>query len=135
MATAFSIDSFRHGSSLATVREIEQGLPASAVREVIDDASIKLSDLVGVVASRRTLDRRLAGSGSLTPEEGDKLVHFAEVVALATHVLGSRQDAMEWLRAPQFEFDEKRPIELMRTHSGTQLVRDLLRQIQYGMLA
>ncbi|WP_375404118.1 antitoxin Xre/MbcA/ParS toxin-binding domain-containing protein [uncultured Sphingomonas sp.] len=133
--TAFSIDRLRDGASEATLREIEEGLPVSAMRDVMRDKAIKLADLVGIVASRRTLDRRLAGNGPLTLEEGDKLVQFAKVVALATHVMGDRVAAMEWLRAPQFDFNGLPPIEYLRTQTGNELVIQLLQRFRHGMLA
>lgn len=135
MATAFSFDRFNRGASLDRVRWINEGLPASALRALIDGKDITIGDLVGIVASRRTLDRRLADDGSLTLEESDRLARFADILTLATHVLGGRAEAMEWLRTPQFAFDDELPITLMRTHVGGELVTHLLRQIQHGMLA
>lgn len=135
MATAFSFDSFTRGPSLDRVRRINQGLPASALRAVIDGKDITIADLVGIVTSRRTLDRRLAENGSLTLEESDRLARFADILALATHIFGDRTAAMEWLRAPQFDFEETPPIELMRTYSGGDLVMNLLHRFQHGMLA
>ena len=135
MATAFSLDTFLKGPSLSRVRQVEQGLPASAMRQLVDGKAVTLADLAGIVAPRRTLDRRLADNAPLTPEESDRLARFAEVLALATHVFGDRAAAMEWLRAPQFDFDGTPPISLMRTYSGGDLVTDLLNRFRYGMLA
>ena len=135
MATAFSFDSLSRGLSLDRVREINQGLPASALRTLVDGKHITIADLVGIVASRRTLDRRLADGGRLTAEESDRLVRFAQVLALATHIYGSRADAMQWLRAPQFSFDGVPPLEIMRSYSGSDLVINLLQGFRHGMFA
>ena len=135
MATTFSLDSFNRGASLQRVRWINEGLPASALRSLIDGKVIAIADLVGVVASRRTLDRRLADNATLTLEESDRLARFTDILTLATEVLGGRAEAMDWLRTPQFAFEDELPITLMRTHVGGELVTHLLRQIQHGMLA
>jgi putative toxin-antitoxin system antitoxin component (TIGR02293 family) len=135
MATAFSFDSLLLGPSLSRVRQIEDGLPASAVRGLIDGKAVTLSDLVGIVATRRTLDRRLADDAPLTAEEGDRFARFAEVLALAVHVFGDRESAMAWLRAPKRRLDGAVPLHLMRTHTGTELVTNLLNQGRHGMLA
>ena len=134
-STAFSIDRFLGASPLARAREVEQGLPASAVRAMLKDGAVTLSDLAGIVAKRRTLDRRLAEDEPLTAEESDRFAQLATVLTLATQVIGDRGQAVEWLRAPQFEFDGRAPIALLRTHSGGDLVVNLLRLIQHGMLA
>lgn len=135
MATAFSIDRFLDTPALARVNEVRKGLPASALKAVADGKAVTVADLVNVVGSRRTLDRRLAGNGRLTAEESDRLARFAEVLALATHIYGSRTHAMKWLRAPQFSFDGTPPIELMQTSSGSELVINLLQGFRHGMFA
>lgn len=135
MATAFSMDRFLHTPPLARARQVEQGLPAGALRAVLDDGAVTLADLVGIVGKRRTLDRRLAEDEALTLEESDRLARFAEVLALATQVFGDGEAAVEWLRAPQFDFDDAPPIRLMRTHAGSDLVTGLLQRFRHGMLA
>jgi putative toxin-antitoxin system antitoxin component (TIGR02293 family) len=136
MATAaFSFDRFLSASLLSRVREVEEGLPVSALRAVADGKVVTLSDLVGVVAARRTLDRRLANDGRLTLEESDRLARFAEILNLTTQVIGDRARAMEWLRSPKQRLDGERPLDLMRTYSGGEAVVNLLNQARYGMLA
>ena len=135
MATVLSHDRVYQGPDLARVREIEAGLPVSALRAMLADGVVTLSDLVGVVGSRRTLDRRLAGNGALSPDESDRLDRFGEVLALAVHLFGSRADAIAWLRGPKRRFEGARPLDLMRTHGGTQAVMNFLRLAQHGLLA
>ena len=135
MATAFSIDRFLAAPELVRVQEVERGLPAAALRDVTADGAVSITDLVGIVGTRRTLDRRLAGDEPLTLQESDRLARFAEVLALATHIYGSHAAAMEWLRAPQFHFEGTPPIKLLSTHSGSSLVVNLLQRARHGMLA
>ncbi len=135
MATAFSFETLLNGPSLSRARQIEDGLPVSTVRELIDGATVTLSDLVGIVATRRTLDRRLADNAPLTLEESDRFARFAEVLALATHIFGDRKSAMTWLRSPKNRLDGAVPLHLMRTHTGTELVTNLLNLGRHGMLA
>lgn len=136
MATAaFSVDRFLSAPPLARVQEVQKGLPASALRAVADGKVVTVADLVGIVGSRRTLDRRLGEDAQLSLEESDRLARFAEVLALTTQVFGDRAYAMDWLRAPQFAFDGIQPLELMRTYSGSELVINLLQRFRHGMLA
>ena len=135
MATAIAFDPSPHNPDLARVSEIDAGLPASALRALIDDDVVTLSDLAGVVGSRRTLDRRLAGNSRLSPEESDRFARFGEVLALAAHIFGDRKRAMEWLRTPKSRLGGAEPLRLMRTHTGTELVVNLLNLGRHGMLA
>lgn len=136
MATAaFSLDRFLNAPLLSRVREVEEGLPVNALRAVADGKVVTLSDLVGIVATRRTLDRRLAENGRLTLEESDRLARFAEILDLTTQVVGDRVGAMTWLRSSKRRLDGERPLDLMRTYSGGEAVVNLLNQARYGMLA
>lgn len=136
MATvAFSFDRFLNAPLLSRVREMERGFPVGALRAVADGKVVTLSDLAGVVAARRTLDRRVAENGRLTLEESDRLARFAEILELTTHVIGDRQRAMVWLRTPKQRLEGVRPLDLMRTYAGGEAVVDLLNQARYGMLA
>lgn len=136
MATAaFSFDRFLKAPPLARAREVERGLPAAALRTLLAGGGMTVNDLVGIVGKRRTLDRRLAENDTLTLEESDRLASFAEVLALSEHIFGDREAAMEWLRAPQFEYEGTPPIEVMRTRTGIAEVLNLLHRFQHGMLA
>lgn len=135
MATTFSIDGLPSSPSLARARAVESGLPVSAVKKMLAEGDVRQADLVNVIAKRRTLDRRLAEDDLLTPEESDRFARFAEVLALATHVIGDRADAMAWLRSPKRRLDDAIPLDLMRTHSGTDLVVNFLNLARHGMLA
>lgn len=136
MATAsFSFDRFLNAPLLSRVREVEEGLPVSALRAVADGRTVTLSDLVGIVATRRTLDRRLAENDRLSLDESDRLARFAEILDLTTHIIGDRSGAMAWLRSPKRRLDGERPLDLMRTYSGGEAVVNLLNQARYGMLA
>lgn len=136
MATAtYSVERFPATLTLDRARAIENGLPVSALRALLAGGTVRLTDLVDVVAKRRTLDRRLAEDDVLTTEESDRLARFGEVLALATHVIGGRAEAMEWLRTPKRRLDGARPLELMRTFVGTELVINFLNLARHGMLA
>lgn len=132
---AFSLDRFLGAPPLARALEVDAGLPASAVRALLKDGTATLSDIAGIVAKRRTLDRRLAADEPLTLDESDRFARLAEIVALATHVLGDKARAMAWLREPKARLDGARPLDLMRTHAGADLVANLLHLAQHGMLA
>lgn len=134
-STAFSLDRFLDAAPLDRVRAVEDGLPASAVRELVADGAVTLGDLATVVARRRTLDRRIAEDEALTLEEGDRFARLVGIITLAAGIFGGRREAMAWLRMPKARFGEARPLDLMRTQAGADLVEALLQQARHGMLA
>lgn len=84
--------------------------------------------------SLRTVQRLEEAKGKhLSAEQSSRTWKFAEIVAKATSVFGSQDAAEEWLGKPARVFEGKRPIELLATQTGTQLVEDFLEQMDYGV--
>lgn len=60
---------------------------------------------------------------------------MAEILAKAEQVLGTREEAEQWLSRPALGLDSRRPIDLMATAQGAELVKTLLEQMEYGVYA
>lgn len=115
-----------HGIPSATILHLAQAiepLPSTA-----------LSEALGI--SLRTLHRKKGGQGdTLSVAQGGRTFKFAEVVAKATVVLGSREAAVQWLTVPAIGLAQQKPMDLLATPTGTQLVEELLERIEYGVYA
>jgi putative toxin-antitoxin system antitoxin component (TIGR02293 family) len=57
----------------------------------------------------------------------------AEILAKATDVLGSPANAQAWLESPAIALDQAKPLQLMDTSTGKEMVRTLLTRIEYGV--
>ena len=58
---------------------------------------------------------------------------IAEILAKATGVFGDPDDAERWLERPAIGLNQRRPIDLLATPAGTQMVEDLLDRMKYGI--
>jgi putative toxin-antitoxin system antitoxin component (TIGR02293 family) len=58
---------------------------------------------------------------------------FPEILAKATRVLGSQEEAGRWLRRPAIGLDQQRPIDLLTTPAGVKLVEDYLGRLEYDV--
>lgn len=117
---------------------VSHGIPSSSIAHLAHAmeplASQTLSDALGV--SLRTLHRKKgADNDTLSVTQGGRTFKFAEVVAKATLVLGSQEAAVHWLTAPAIGLGQQKPVELLATPMGTQLVEELLDRIEYGVYA
>jgi putative toxin-antitoxin system antitoxin component (TIGR02293 family) len=84
--------------------------------------------------SQRTLQRRRKeGEKRLSLEQSARTWKFAEIVAKATDVFGSQDEAERWLDSPVMALDQQRPIDLLATPVGTELVEQLLERMEYGV--
>jgi len=50
-------------------------------------------------------------------------------------VLGSQEAAERWLSTPAMALDRRRPIDLLQSSEGTELVKTLLTRMDYGVYA
>jgi putative toxin-antitoxin system antitoxin component (TIGR02293 family) len=56
-----------------------------------------------------------------------------DVIEQATKILGSREAAENWINSPQLGLERRRPVDLLATAEGEQLVATLLGRIEYGV--
>lgn len=71
----------------------------------------------------------------LTPDESDKAVRAARVLALAERVFANRDKALSWMRKPKKRFDGETPMDMLRTEAGGRLVEEMLIQVDEGIFA
>lgn len=125
-------------SLLDVHRWVSHGIPSASILYLANAVeplpSEMLSEALGV--SLRTLHRKKGAEGdTLTVAQGGRTFKFAEVVAKARLVLGSREAAIRWLTSPAMGLDQQKPIDLLATPAGTQLVEELLGRIEHGIYA
>lgn len=120
--------------SSAPVAVIRQGLPVSAVDDVVKSGVITSGEVYEVILPRKTLTNRRA-TGTLTPDQSDRLVRVARVIEKAEEVFANREKAHIWLRRPTTALDGEEPIKLLDTEVGARKVEELLNQIAYGIAA
>jgi len=114
-----------------------EGLPGKALNHLVDNLVVlrmpsSLEKAVGM--SLRTLQRHKAASEKpLNPEQSGRTWKFAEILAKATAVFGSQEEAEQWLERPAIGLDQRRPIDLLATPAGVEMVEDLLERLEYGV--
>lgn len=85
--------------------------------------------------SRRMSQRMNAADQLLTSEQSSKAWNFAEVMTQATAVFGSTEEGVRWLDRPALALEGQRPIDLLSSSAGYDLVKDLLTRLEYGVYA
>lgn len=91
-----------------------------------------VADAVGM--SVRTIQRLAERPAELlTKEQSSRVWKFAEVLAKASEVFGGREAGERWLMSPAMALEQHRPIELLTTGAGAELVEQLLGRLEYGV--
>jgi putative toxin-antitoxin system antitoxin component (TIGR02293 family) len=85
--------------------------------------------------SLRTSQRfKVTPEKPLSKEQSGRAWKFAKILAKATEVLGSQEEAEQWLERPAIGLDQRRPIDLLTTPAGEKLVKEFL-GLEYGVYA
>jgi putative toxin-antitoxin system antitoxin component (TIGR02293 family) len=123
-------------SELEAHELLHRGLPRAAVTSLIEKLQvipvIRISEALGV--SRRTLQRHKSTPVVLLDvQQSGRAWKFAEILAKATRVLGSQEEAEAWLERPAIGLNQERPIDLLTTPAGVKLVEDYLGRLEYSI--
>lgn len=115
---------------------VVDGIPFAALffltenREAVRDEDV--AHVLGV--SSRTLRRQKdAPEKLMSPDLGSKTYLFAETLARAEDLLGTKQDAERWIMEKAMGLDDARPVDLLRTAQGANLVTQFLKRLKYGV--
>jgi putative toxin-antitoxin system antitoxin component (TIGR02293 family) len=91
-----------------------------------------VAKMLGV--STRTLRRQGETPDKPMPADlASKAWLFAETLAKATEIFGGKEEAERWMSRPATGLDGQRPIELLQTVQGAELVTDFLTRLEYGV--
>ena len=121
-------------TGLGIMRLVRRGLPVTTIEFVLATGRLTAAELDRIVLPRKTLmnRRRL---GRLTPEQSDRLVRVARLIAAAEETFGSQEKANSWLRRPTTALGGERPLDLLVTDEGARQVETLLGRIGHGIAA
>jgi len=126
---------FQTTNTLELISQLREGVSYSSFKNLSDFTSIPAGELSSFISiSASTLNRRRK-EGKLHPDETEKVYRLASLIARATEVLNSREEANHWLQTPKKALGGQIPLELADTEVGADEVRDLLGRIEHGVFA
>jgi putative toxin-antitoxin system antitoxin component (TIGR02293 family) len=121
---------------LAAHEMLQRGLPNIVINHLFGRMTTLAPALIegAVGMSLRTRQRREKHPMELlSPEQTGRTWKFAELLTRATPLFGSQAAAEQWLEEPAIGLDQRRPIDLITTPAGLELVEDYLGRIEYGV--
>jgi putative toxin-antitoxin system antitoxin component (TIGR02293 family) len=92
---------------------------------------VRLADIIHI--PKTTLTRRKR-EGRFSFEESERLYRIVRLYNFATRVLGTSENAREWLRTPSGDFEDKTPLEYAETEIGAREVEAVLDRIADGVI-
>jgi putative toxin-antitoxin system antitoxin component (TIGR02293 family) len=119
-------------SEAEILRIVEGQLPPSVIKRLIS-LGLQRAEIDAVIIPQRTLQHRRSRREKLTVEESDRVLRAIRVLSLAEAIYGSRERALAWLRKPNARLEDRVPLLLLKTDTGSRIVEELLVQIDEGM--
>ena len=116
---------------------LARGLPARALAHFARRFPLLARDpafarvLGSAAASHESL--RSARSGRLSSQESGQLWRLADLFTKAAPLFGGLAAAERWLLCPALGLGRRRPLDLLETPAGQQLVAEHLIQLEYGV--
>lgn len=118
------------------VARVRNGLPFSTLDEVAAAAGVGRPALARVIDLSPTTLARRRNAGVLTPEESDRLVRVARIVALVHDMmLGDARAARRWLGDPHDLLEGESPLERASTEVGSREVEQVIGRIRHGIFS
>lgn len=112
------------------------GIPYSALFHLTEGISVlSESDVATTLGvSTRTLRRQKETPQRAMPADlASRAWMLAETLAKASDVFGGREEAERWLSRAAMGLDGARPIDLLQTLQGAELVHEFLGRLAYGV--
>jgi putative toxin-antitoxin system antitoxin component (TIGR02293 family) len=123
-------------SDLEVHEVLLKGMSGKVLTYVVRHAKIlDRGDLLKVAGvSFRTVQRLEATSNKLlSSEQSGRVWKFAEILAKAIDVFGTREEAERWLATPAIALDQRRPVDLLASPVGIEMVEQLLGRLKFGV--
>jgi len=102
-----------------------------AVTKCLQIPDLRLANIINIPKSTLTRRKR---DGRFSYEESERLYRIVRLCNMATSILGTSEDAREWLRTPSVDFDGKAPLEYAETEIGAREVEAVLDRIADGVI-
>jgi putative toxin-antitoxin system antitoxin component (TIGR02293 family) len=123
-------------STAELIQRMERGLRFAALERFASTSGIRVSELALVLGiPERTLARRRV-SGSLTPEESERLLRISHLFEKAVELFeGDISAAVRWLTTPKKYLENQAPLQYAKTELGAREVENLLGRLEHGVFS
>lgn len=123
------------GSPVAVHEVLHTGLPRRALLRAMESAGISVAEVLPVfgISTRTFMRLKTEPDKLLDAEQSGRVWQFAQLLAKAEELFGSRERAVNWILRPAMSLENRRPIELLTTPVGAKLVDDVIERMRYGV--
>lgn len=129
------LDTSAIDTAMQLISITREGLPASTIGNLATHLGLSVSEFSALLPiSERTI-QRYTSEKQLSKGISDHLLQIARIYAKSVEVFEHKEHAVSWLKTPCPALGNLRPLDLLDTYSGVELVLNELNRIDYGVFA
>jgi len=118
------------------VRAIRHGIPYTNFEKLSASMPFKQDEWATILhTTTRTLDRYKEKNSSFKSQQSERILEIKQLYGKGLEVFGDRVGFDQWLILENLPLGRIRPIDLLDTAVGIQMVMDELVRIEHGILA
>lgn len=111
------------------------GVTKDAATHLAKYLSLSLAGLAKLLpVTPRTL-QRYSAKKRLSPAVSEQVLQLAEVMAIGSETFGDREAFLAWLSLPSAALGDRKPVDMLSSRFGAELVMDELGRIAHGIPA
>ncbi|MFP4092588.1 MAG: antitoxin Xre/MbcA/ParS toxin-binding domain-containing protein [Cyclobacteriaceae bacterium] len=115
------------------VKLARRGVSRKTLRLVSEGLGIPVKDLVPKLPIAERTIQRYGLEDYLPAHVSEQIIQWAQLLAFGRSVFTSEAVFQDWMRQPNRALGENRPLDLLDTRQGVELLLQLLGQIEHGV--
>lgn len=132
MMAALSLPGDVYTNPASFIRTVRQGLPGLVLKQAIQELSADRDVFVRLLETDSGNLHRFYKRKALGRAQSEEVLDTVKLYIEAGQVFGNREVSHVWLHTGMTALSGSRPVDLLDTFAGRELVRQALRKISYG---
>ncbi len=134
VAYATTTTSHRSNDPLYIIESINNGISYRTYARIRDKSPFE-DDMWAkfLQVSTKTMDRYAKSNSIFKPLQAEKILELSEVFAIGLEYFEDAEKFRTWLFAPNFGLGQQRPLDLLTSTYGKDLVLDVLVSAEHGV--
>ncbi len=125
------------GHSLKTEMDLYEisriGLPKKALLHLVSNLNVSIRSMSQLLnITERTIQRK-SDQDLLDVSTTEQILQIAEVFSRGNDVFGSTDNFQNWMNSENMSIGGRKPIELLPSRYGAQMVLDVIGRIEHGV--
>ena len=123
----------QQSGTVQVIDKLEIGISVTVIDRIASYLDISVNELMTYLRISRSTWHRRKKAGKLDFNLSDKVLQFSKLIEYAESVFGDKDKVRLWFKMPSVVFENRRPVELVGSLSGMNLINDELIRIEHGV--